>query len=47
MKWNNKLTNCIRMFSELSNIIEIDLTIFDLSQITVMNFMFENCSNLE
>ena len=47
MKWNNKLTYCIRMFSGLSNMVGIDLTDFDLSQITVMNFMFENCYNLQ
>ena len=47
MKWNKKLTNCIRMFSGLSNMTGIDLTDFDLTQIDQMNFMFEDCSNLQ
>ena len=47
MKWNYKLTDCLRMFYGLSNIIEIDLANLDLSQVTVMNSMFKNCNNLE
>ena len=47
MKWNYKLTDCLRMFYGLSNIIEIDLTNLDLSQVTVMNSMFKDCNNLE
>ena len=47
MKWNYKLTDCLHMFYGLSNIIEIDLTNLDLSQVTVMNSMFKNCNNLE
>ena len=47
MKWNNALTDCIRMFYGLLNIIEIDLSNFDLSKVTKMNMMFRNCDNLE
>ena len=47
MKWNYKVTNCMRMFDGLLNVTEIDLTNFDLSEVTVMNMMFRNCNNLE
>ena len=47
MKWENKLTDCASMFSGLSNIIEIDLTFFDLSEVTSMSSMFQNCIKLE
>jgi len=47
MKWNYKLTDCMHMFNGLLNIIEIDLTNFDLSEVTAMNLMFKNCNNLE
>ena len=47
MKWNYKVTDCMRMFDGLLNVIEIDLTNFDLSEVTVMNLMFRNCHNLE
>ena len=47
MKWNYSLTNCSFMFYGLSNIKEIDLTYFDLSQVISMNSMFGECYNLE
>ena len=47
LKWNYTLTDCTRMFYGLSNLKEIDLTYFDLSQVTAMNLMFGNCYNLE
>ena len=47
MKWNNKLTNCDSMFKDLSNIIEIDLTKFDTSEVTTMQDMFNSCINLK
>ena len=34
MKWNYKVTDCMRMFDGLLNVIEIDLTNFDLSEVT-------------
>ena len=47
MRWNSPLTDCWRMFTGLSNLIEIDLTNFDFSEVTRMNTMFQNCLNLE
>ena len=47
MRWNSPLVSCWRMFSGLSNLIEIDLTNFDFSEVTRMNVMFQNCINLE
>jgi surface protein len=47
MRWNSPLTDCWRMFTGLSNLIEIDLTNFDFSEVTRMNTMFQNCFNLE
>ena len=47
MRWNSPLTDCWRMFNGLSNLIEIDLTNFDFSEVTRMNTMFQNCFNLE
>ena len=35
------------MFNSLNNIIEIDLSNFDVSQVTTMYFMLNGCSNLE
>ena len=35
------------MFGGLSNLIEVDLTNFDFSQVERMNSMFQNCYNLE
>lgn len=34
------------MFSLCSNLVTIDLSGFDTSKVTNMNFMFYNCSNL-
>ena len=47
MKWDYTLTNCTCMFYGLSNLKEIDLTSFDLSQVISMRSMFSNCNNLE
>ena len=35
------------MFYELQNIIEIDLSNFDASEVNDMQWMFYNCENLE
>ena len=40
-------TNCDYMFQNLRNIIEINLSNFDISQVTGMKNMFNNCSNLK
>ena len=47
LKWNNNLETCEKMFYQLVNIKEIDLTNFDISKITNMECMFAGCKNLE
>ena len=44
MKWNNSLTNCKGMFRNLKNIINIDVSEFDSSQVSDMGCMFEGTS---
>ena len=44
--WENKLTNCDYMFRFLDNILEVDLSNFDASEVTSMNYMFSYCDNL-
>ena len=46
MKFNNLLTNCNAMFYNLSNILEIDLSKFDSSQVTGFAAMFYDCTSL-
>ena len=46
MKWNDKLKTCQNMFKGLLNIIEIDFSNFDTSEVTSMANMFYNCTNL-
>ena len=45
MKWDNKLTSCTSMFKGLENIIEVDLTKFDSSDVKMMDHMFNGCTN--
>ena len=45
--FNDTLNSTELMFSGLDNIIEIDLSLFDFSQITSMENMFRNCYYLE
>ena len=47
MKWNNKLTSCRQMFEYLINLIEIDLTEFDSSEVKRMDYIFNGCKNLK
>ena len=47
LRFTNKLTTCENMFSTLSHIKEIDLTNFDSSECTNMDFMFNDCIFLE
>ena len=42
----NKISNYYRMFSDISNIIEIDLSKLNTSNIKNMSYMFENCKSL-
>ena len=41
--WNNSIDNCYSMFSRCPNIIEIDLSNFDSSQVTEISLMFQYC----
>ena len=46
LKWNNNINNTGYMFFECSDIIEIDLSNFDTSQVTDMSCMFDGCVSL-
>ena len=46
LKWENKLTNCAKMFYGCKNITSIDLTKSDLTSVANMNSMFYGCSSL-
>ena len=47
IKFNEQLKSCYYMFYELENIIEIDLSYFDASQVKTFGMMFSHCKNLE
>ena len=47
LKFNEKIKDCEGMFSYLDNILEIDLSSFNMSYVKTMQSMFECCSNLE
>ena len=47
MKWNNRLNDCNFMFKDLTNIIEIDLSKFDSSEVETMQGMFYGCNNIK
>ena len=44
--WNNPLTDCYKMFFGLSNIISIDFSKFETSNVLSMAAMFRGCSSL-
>ena len=44
--WINALNNCEYLFNKCSDIIEMNLSNFDTSQVTIMNYMFSGCSSL-
>ena len=46
LHFNTQLESCYQMFSDLVDIIEIDLSNFDCSKVTSMYWMFRGCSNL-
>ena len=46
MKWNYTIKDCEDMFYTLTNLIEVDLSNFDASELTSMIFMFYGCTNL-
>ena len=47
IKFNNPITSCENMFKGLANIIEIDLSNFDASNVISMSSIFDQCINLE
>ena len=47
LKFNTQIESCRSMFSGLGNIIEIDLSNFDASNVKDMRFMFDCCSKLD
>ena len=47
IKFDEQITSCERMFEQLNNIIEIDLSNFDASQVVNMSSMFFNCNKLK
>ena len=47
LQWDNPLINCNTMFFNLKNIIKVDLSKFDSSQVTDIGCMFEQCNSLE
>ena len=44
--WNNNINNCENMFRNCYDIIEMDLSDFNTSEVTTMRWMFYNCSSL-
>ena len=47
VKFNYDVTTCDIMFHESTNILEIDLSNFDNSKVSIMHMMFNGCSNLK
>ena len=46
LTWGNLITSCAEMFKDCNDIIEMDLSNFDTSQVNDMNYMFAHCSSL-
>ena len=44
--FNEKIISCENMFDSLNNIIEVDLSNFDASEVIFMTGMFSFCNNL-
>ena len=47
IKFDSPIETCQNMFKDITNIIEIDLSKFDFSNITNMGYMFSGCTKLE
>ena len=45
--FNEQIKTCENMFNGLSDILKIDLSYFDTSQVTNMDSMFSGCTNLK
>ena len=46
IKFNDQLTSCNQMFQSINEILEVDLSYFDASQVLDMGHMFHGCTNL-
>ena len=46
LQWENKINTCEKMFKGLYNIIEIDFSEFDTTEVNKMKCFFEDCSSL-
>ena len=47
IKWDSPLTKCTNMFFDNNNLLTIDFSNFDSSQINDMESMFHGCINLK
>ena len=47
MEWDKNFIHCYKMFADISNIIEIDLSHFNTSLVKNMSYMFDNCKSLK
>ena len=47
LSWNQNIDDCSFMFCGLNNIISVDLSDFESSSVTNMEYMFYNCYNLK
>ena len=47
MNWNYKLSDSGELFSDLTNLIEVDFSNFDSSELTSMSWMFFGCTSLK
>ena len=47
IRWNNKLKDCNHMFYMIKNIIDIDFSNFDTSEVTFMGCMFSHSASFK
>ena len=45
--WTSRLTTCENMFNSMTNIISIDMSKFDFSNVNSMAYMFNGCTSLK
>ena len=45
--WQTSITNCSGMFSNVNNLLSVDLSNFDFTQVVDMSNMFKNCINIK
>ena len=45
--WTNRLSSCENMFNSMTNIISLDMSKFDFSNVNSMAYMFNGCSSLK